>query len=134
MNAVKKVYGYVTRLIEGNTQVLVFKHSNPEAGIQIRKGTVGHNEDTSDAVREIIEETGLKDFKVDTLLGEDFWKYDDGSIHNRFFYKITVLKAPNEWDYNPIGGGAKKELLLHLFVFNAAKIQVKEGTYWGNQR
>jgi hypothetical protein len=37
---IKKAYGYVTRIKNGETQVLVFQHPIREAGIQIPKGTV----------------------------------------------------------------------------------------------
>ncbi|MEG0416724.1 MAG: NUDIX domain-containing protein [Erysipelothrix sp.] len=116
MTPIKKAYGYVTRNIEETTQVLVFQHSNPEAGIQIPKGTVKPNEDTYNAVRrEIEEETGLSNFDVVDLIAEDFWEYDDGIIHNRFFYKITVLNAPDKWDYQPTGGGDEEGLTFHFF-------------------
>lgn len=116
MRPVKKAYGYVTRMREGEIQVLVFRHPNAEAGIQIPKGTVKPNEDTYNAVvREIEEETGLRNFKVDNLMAEDFWEYDDGTIHNRFFYKITVATDLDEWDYHPTGGGDEEGLIFHYF-------------------
>ncbi|WP_240468775.1 NUDIX domain-containing protein, partial [Gracilibacillus sp. YIM 98692] len=88
MNSIKKAYGYVTRNKNGKKQVLVFQHPIAEAGIQIPKGTVKNGEDTFNAViREIKEETGLRNFSVDHLIAEDFWENDDGKIHNRFFYK-----------------------------------------------
>jgi hypothetical protein len=37
---IKKAYGYVTRINNGETQVLVFQHPIREAGIRIPKGTV----------------------------------------------------------------------------------------------
>ncbi len=46
MNPIKKAYGYVTRIKDGKTQVLVFQHPITEAGIQVPKGTVKPNEDT----------------------------------------------------------------------------------------
>ncbi|TQR17704.1 NUDIX hydrolase [Psychrobacillus vulpis] len=116
MNPIKKAYGYVTRIREGKTQVLVFRHSNAEAGIQIPKGTVKPKEDTYNAViREIEEETGLRNFKVENLIAEDFWENDDGAIHNRFFYKITVSSIEDEWDYHPTGGGDEDGLTFHYF-------------------
>lgn len=35
--------------------------------------------------------------------------------HNRFFYKIAVSSAPDEWDYAPTGGGEEEGLNLHYF-------------------
>ncbi|MBY0122021.1 NUDIX domain-containing protein [Bacillus sp. S/N-304-OC-R1] len=116
MEPIKKAYGYVTRLKEGNKQVLVFQHPIPEAGIQIPKGTVKPGEDTFDAVtREIQEETGLSDFKVEGLLAEDLWKNDDGAIHNRYFYSISVSNAPDEWNCQPSGGGEEDGLTFRFF-------------------
>ncbi|WP_342506822.1 NUDIX domain-containing protein [Sporosarcina sp. FSL K6-2383] len=116
MNPIKKAYGYVTRISDGKTQVLVFRHSNAEAGIQIPKGTVKPNEDTYHAViREIEEETGLSDITVQNLIAEDFWENDDGAIHNRFFYKIAVSSVQDEWDYQPTGGGDEDGLTFHYF-------------------
>ena len=95
---------------------MVFQHPIQEAGIQIPKGTVNAEENTYNAViREIKEETGLKNFKVDNLIAEDNWKNDDGAIHNRFFYKINVSNAPDEWDYQLTGGGDEAGLTFHYF-------------------
>lgn len=88
LTPIRKAYGYVTRIKEGKTQVLVFQHPITEAGIQIPKGTVKPKEDTYHAViREIEEETGLRSFHVENLIAEDLWENDDGAIHNRFFIK-----------------------------------------------
>ncbi|WP_036183407.1 NUDIX hydrolase [Ureibacillus manganicus] len=116
MSSIKKAYGYVTRIKNGKTQVLVFQHSIPEAGIQIPKGTVNAQEDAYHAViREIEEETGLKNFIVENLIAEDNWKNDDGATHNRFFYKIVVSDAPDKWDHQPTGGGDEEGLTFHYF-------------------
>jgi 8-oxo-dGTP pyrophosphatase MutT (NUDIX family) len=116
LNSIRKSYGYVTRIKDGKTQVLVFQHPITEAGIQIPKGTVNTEEDTYNAViREIKEETGLKNFEVENLIAEDYWENDDGAIHNRFFYKINVSNVPDEWDYEPTGGGDEEGLTFHYF-------------------
>lgn len=116
MEPIKKVYGYVTRMRDGKTQLLVFRHSVPEAGIQIPKGTVKPKEVTHNAViREIEEETGLRNLTVEELIAEDFWENDDGAIHNRFFYKITVSSNRDEWDYHPTGGEDEDGLIFHYF-------------------
>lgn len=121
MLPVKKAYGYVTRMKEDQIQVLVFRHPIPEAGIQIPKGTVQLEEDTKGAViREIEEETGLRDVHVEQLLAEDFWENDDGALHNRFFFRISVSNAPDEWDYNPAGGGEEDGLTFHFFWISSS--------------
>jgi 8-oxo-dGTP pyrophosphatase MutT (NUDIX family) len=116
MKPIRKAYGYVTRSKGKKIQVLVFQHPIIEAGIQIPKGTVKPSEDTYCAViREIEEETGLKNFNVEEKIAEDYWENDDGAIHNRFFYKITVSNVPDEWDYQPTGGEEEEGLTFHFF-------------------
>lgn len=95
---------------------MVFRHSNPEAGIQIPKGTVEPKESTYHAViREVKEETGLKDFEVKNLIAEDYWRNDDNVIHHRCFYQINILNAPDRWDYKPTGGEDEEGLTFHYF-------------------
>ncbi|MYL49814.1 NUDIX domain-containing protein [Halobacillus litoralis] len=121
MNPVKKAYGYVTRIKEGQIQVLVFQHPIAEAGIQIPKGTVDPGEDPQEAVlREMEEETGLRNFHVEQWLAEDLWKNDDGAIHHRFFYKLRVSNAEDEWDHEPTGGGEEKGLTFHFFWISSS--------------
>lgn len=116
MIPIKKAYGYITRVRDGKTQVLVFRHPIAEAGIQIPKGTVKPNENTYDAViREVKEETGLENIKVERLIAEDNWVNDDGTIHNRFFYKVNVSNTPDSWYYKPTGGGDEEGLIFHFF-------------------
>ncbi|WP_269409697.1 NUDIX hydrolase [Lentibacillus daqui] len=116
MMAIKKAYGYVTRVKEGRTQILVFRHPVTEAGIQIPKGTIKSKESTYNAIiREIKEETGLKNFEIEKLIAEDYWENDDGIIHNRFFYKINVSNVPDKWDYEPTGGEDEEGLTFHFF-------------------
>ncbi|HLR68670.1 MAG TPA: NUDIX domain-containing protein [Virgibacillus sp.] len=129
MMPIKKAYGYITRVKEGKAQVLVFRHSITEAGIQIPKGTVKLGESTkSGVIREIKEETGLVDFDVEDLIAEDYWKNDDGTIHNRFFYRINISTAPDEWDHKPIGGGDETGLTFHFFwISSPDEVQLVRG-------
>ncbi|MBX0356792.1 NUDIX domain-containing protein [Halobacillus sp. Nhm2S1] len=116
MTPIKKAYGYVTRIIDGQTQVLVFQHPIPEAGVQIPKGTVEPGEDTQDAVlREMEEETGLRNLHVEKRLADDLWENDDGAIHHRFFYKLMISDAEDEWEQQPMGGGEEEGLTFHFF-------------------
>ncbi len=47
-----------------------------------------------------------------------------GAIHHRYFYKIHVSEAPDQWDYQPTGGGEEEGLTLHYFWI-ASKDEVK---------
>lgn len=127
--AIKKVYGYVSRINNGSTQVLVFRHPNLEAGIQIPKGTVQPNENTDHAVvREIIEETGLEQIKIEKLITEDYWKNVDGAIHHRFFYKINVSNTPDYWEHEPTGGGPEEGLTFSYFwISSENEIELVDG-------
>ncbi|WP_404451535.1 NUDIX domain-containing protein [Virgibacillus necropolis] len=115
MEPIKKAYGYVTRMIDEKPQVLVFKHSVKEAGIQIPKGTVEIGESPYDAViREMKEETGLVDLHVDGLIERDRWE-NKGKIYERYFYKIIVDEIREEWDHKPTGGGSENGLTFSFF-------------------
>ncbi|MFY0804459.1 NUDIX hydrolase [Peribacillus frigoritolerans] len=126
---IKKAYGYVTRINNGETQVLVFQHPIKEAGIQIPKGTVKPQEDAYQAViREMKEETGLENFHVEKLITEDFWENVDGAIHNRYFYQISVSNVPDEWDHQPAGGGDEAGLIFHFFwISSEHEVQLIKG-------
>ena len=67
-SVVEKVTALVTRERDGVKELLLFKH--PTAGIQIPAGTVEDGEMPDTAVmREVYEETGLRDVKIDKSLG-----------------------------------------------------------------
>ena len=67
-NVIEKVTAFVTRYNNSALELLLFKH--PNAGIQIPAGTVEENEDVDRAVmREVAEETGLKNVKIKQYLG-----------------------------------------------------------------
>lgn len=129
LKPIKKAYGYVTRLINGKMQLLVFQHPIQEAGIQIPKGTVKEEEDPRQAViREVQEETGLTDFTVDDLLAEDTWENDDGAIHHRYFYKISCKEEANEWSFLPTGGGEEDGLVFRYFwISNRGEVDLIRG-------
>lgn len=113
---IEKAYGYITRMKNGQPQVLVFQHPVKEAGIQIPKGTVKHGELPIDAVtREMQEETGIIDFTTVKLLIDDYWENDDGIIHHRYFYELKVDEARDAWDFEPTGGGGEDGKVFHCY-------------------
>ena len=68
MDPLEKVTAFVTRQTSIGIDLLLFRH--PTAGIQIPAGTVEAHETPSDAVlREIHEETGLKEVALKTHIG-----------------------------------------------------------------
>ncbi len=90
---VEKVAGFVTRdrVLDRTRirQLLVFRHDNPRAGVQVPAGTVEFNESPSDAVlREVAEETGLSGL---TIVG--------GAVH------APLELKDHEWYLVPHAGG-----------------------------
>jgi ADP-ribose pyrophosphatase YjhB (NUDIX family) len=68
MGAIEKVTAFVTRIVQGRQELLLFEH--PYAGIQIPAGTVEPGEaPEAAAIRETQEETGLIDVAIDQYLG-----------------------------------------------------------------
>ncbi len=127
MKHVRKAYGYVTRKHNGTMQVLVFTHKFvPEAGTQIPKGTFKENESPLEAVtREIIEETGLTNFRVEREIAVDQWKYhhEADEVEERHFFLLTVPHpgddeapgAADEWDHAVTGDGEDEGMVFHCF-------------------
>lgn len=126
---VKKAYGYITRISKQHHEILIFEHPMKEAGIQIPKGTVEHNEMPLDAVkREMAEETGLTQFNDVTLIAEDYWENDDGKLHHRYFYKLDVDCLTDSWNFKPTGGGEEDGLVFRLFwVSSASDVELIRG-------
>lgn len=85
----RKVTALITRKIEAIPDLLVFHH--PSAGVQLPAGTVEPSESFSSAViREVFEETGLKQVTIRKVLGESTVRADQP-----FFLQSTeLLKRP----------------------------------------
>ncbi len=97
---IKKVICYITR----GDKLLVFRHvdySYEQVGIQVPAGTVRDGEDSQQAaLREAIEETGLKEFSSIRFLGA--LDYDMTphrfEIHERSFFHLTFDDdTPERW-------------------------------------
>jgi 8-oxo-dGTP pyrophosphatase MutT (NUDIX family) len=93
-NLVQKVAVYCVK----GDQLLVFRHldySAEEVGIQVPAGTVRAGEGlASAALRETEEETGLKGFVIEKLLGRAFYDVSPyrNEVQERFFF---LASAPN---------------------------------------
>lgn len=108
---IHKVFAYITH----RNRLLVFRHTDfPEAGIQVPAGTVMTNEDLEAAVlREAEEETGLRDLRIKTYLGDQIRDMADigkDQIHHRHFYHLLCGgDPPEEWQHDetsPSDGGS----------------------------
>lgn len=101
MTAKRKAFGYITRQHAGMTQALVFTHrDDPEAGIQIPKGTVEAGERPEEAVvREMVEETGLRALTLLGAVARDHHTSPDGDESERLFYWLRAENAPDAWEH-----------------------------------
>lgn len=104
---IEKVFAYITR----NNHLLVFVQPdsetgiiNPAAGIQVPGGTINAGEQPVDAVmREVYEETGLVELRLDSYLGDIHYTYDPSVygrevIHHRYFYHVICNQdTPTTW-------------------------------------
>lgn len=90
-------------LMRNGRELLVLAHpEHPEAGLQVPAGTVEVDETPEAAAcRELTEETGLRDFRICSFLGErtfDMKLFGKEEIHRRFFYHAAFTgSAPERW-------------------------------------
>lgn len=108
---VRKVVGYVVR----NGQLLVFSHDDfplEVTGVQVPAGSISEGEEPSEAaVREVLEETGLRARVVRALGVEqyDMWP-SKPEMHERHFFQLELLddEVPERWragEHDPSDGG-----------------------------
>jgi 8-oxo-dGTP pyrophosphatase MutT (NUDIX family) len=109
----EKVFAYVTH---GNF-LLVFRHTEfPRAGIQVPGGTLHAGEDPVRGVlREVTEETGLRQLEVVRLLGEREVTYPSGPQRLCFYHLRHTGGFDERWTWHeddPSGGGPPIEFEL----------------------
>jgi 8-oxo-dGTP diphosphatase len=115
----RKVLAYITH----GQRLLVFNHPHsPEAGIQVPGGTLDGNESPAEAaIRESMEETGLKDFRLGALLGEHVRNMSDfglNQIHHRYFYHLLYDgDPPQRWRHfeNHASDGIKDPIAFDFY-------------------
>lgn len=119
MSLTRKAYAYVTRETVGASAVLAFRHrDDPEAGIQVPRGTVDHGEDpATTVVREVCEECGLCDARLIGLIARDIEAQPDdpGLTWERFFFHLVAPGAPDEWEHAVTGAGDDNGLVFSFF-------------------
>ena len=112
---IEKVAAFVTRDSEsGETnspELLVFRHGNPLAGIQVPAGTVEIGESPQDAVlREVAEEAGLVDL---LLVGEPL--------------RTSLELGADEW-YLDLNSGGREAMSAHDLASPHVRIAGESGT------
>jgi len=97
---------YVTRVVDGLVQVLVFDHRDvPEAGTQVPAGGV-HAGERVDATarREVLEETGVDDVRVVGVLGVQQHPHPDtGDPRVSAVLHAETEHRPDTWTHT-VGG------------------------------
>jgi len=134
---IRKAYGYISRIHEGQTQVAVFRHpllTISEGGIQMPKGTVHEQETPREAVqREIVEETGLTDFIVEREIAVDLWQppssnTEQSEIHERHFFRLTASHTLDTWDHIVTGQGEDEGMIFHYFwICSPGEVAIASG-------
>jgi putative (di)nucleoside polyphosphate hydrolase len=119
MGMVRKAYAYITREADHASAVLVFRHhDDPEAGIQVPRGTVDAGEDPAvTVVREVCEECGLCEARLIGLLARDVEAQSDDPALNweRFFFHLVAPNAPDGWEHTVTGAGEDNGLVFSFF-------------------
>lgn len=98
MKVVEKVVAYITN----DDHLLVFRHVDTDAGIQVPAGTLEPGEAPDDGVvREAREETGLDNLAIRRFLGSrdyDMSSYGQDELHRRYYYHLECEgDAPSIW-------------------------------------
>ena len=116
LRIIEKVVAYITR----DDHLLVFRHIDSDAGIQVPAGTLEPGESPDDGViREAREETGLDSLSIRRFLGSrnyDMSPYGIAELHRRHYYHLECEgDAPSVWRHFETGGGTTKGIEFELY-------------------
>ena len=97
-STVQKVVPVITRRRHQKHELLVFQH--PTEAVQLVKGTVEPGEELeAAALRELEEESGVKEAVISTKIGEKHFEFKDEKQHWHF-YSIEVSETlRDQWDH-----------------------------------
>jgi 8-oxo-dGTP pyrophosphatase MutT (NUDIX family) len=111
----RRVVAYVTRLRDGQTELLVFddpKHAN--VGVQVPAGRLDPDEELETGLlREIAEETGLEDVRIVRELS-GFEEHYPSRYENHGFQVVVESDAPEEWEHVVHGQGDDAGLVFRF--------------------
>jgi|MDSZ01.2.fsa_nt_gb 8-oxo-dGTP pyrophosphatase MutT (NUDIX family) len=121
MDDLHKAYAYVVRKRNNRKELLVFRHPNPEAGVQVPKGTIDPAEGPGEAVlRELEEESGLtiEDLGRVRMLRADRWRdparpEDPWTI--RHFFTIETNEQRQRWQHVVTGAGLDQGMVFEYY-------------------
>lgn len=117
-----KAYAYVVRERAGRTELLVFRHPDPEAGVQVPKGTIRPHEAPAEALlRELAEESGieLEQLGLVRMLRADRWRYmpeaGPPEWHIRYFFAVEIDDLRPRWQHVVTGEGLDQGMVFEFF-------------------
>lgn len=102
---VEKAYVYATP--PTGHEILVFEHTEHDAGVQIPKGTIDEGEHPRDAaIRELQEECGVDAVRTASPLSTDEWFYEKRRrLFRRHFFHVETTERRDQWRHEVTGGG-----------------------------
>ena len=115
-----KVYAYVTRMVDGNRQILAYSHRNhPKAGIQIPGGTVEPGEREQETLyREIEEESGLVHLKYIGKLDKAIQSNKPKKEVRHFYLVESYESPPDSWTHTVQSFGKDDGHVFDFFWVN----------------
>jgi 8-oxo-dGTP pyrophosphatase MutT (NUDIX family) len=134
----RRAYLYITRELNEQVQVAVFRHPDFEVmtlGTQVPGGTIEpHETPAAGALREAVEESGVDGFVDLHLLARDSWHGDhDDTVRERYFYQLRVAQPlPDSWEHTVSDGELDKGLVFEyrwLSVADAQRVLGHMGDY-----
>ncbi len=122
---VHKVYTCVTRVRDGETDVLVFAHRGiPSAGLQLPGGSLEPGEEPIvGAMRELEEESGLKLAVEGPIEVYDWVNPEGGRTHRRHIFRAaSPTELPDAWSISPRGENEEaKGFIFDFFWLSLAQ-------------
>ncbi len=102
----QKVVAYLVRARPALTELLVFEHTDENAGVQVPKGTIDKGETPEQALlRELSEEAGIDNVRnltqLDTMIHRDEKEPEEWHL----FAGIVDPTTPDIWDHRVTGAG-----------------------------
>lgn len=120
---IQKVQAFIYRQREDSLDLLIFEHDITKIH-QLVRGTVEEGEDLELAViREVAEESGLRDVKVEKKLGELVLEIKSGptrsgplekQLHHAFLIKCNE-ETQDKWTHIAEGSSEEEGLKFHFY-------------------